>query len=100
MPNSSATNVQMMQYDALRKSAGVAFALWFFVGSFGGHRFYMGKTGSAVAMLVITLLCIPLTFAVIGLFGLAAIAVWALVDAFCIPGWVRSHSLKLASTLG
>ena len=44
-----------------QKSTGVAYLLWFFVGGFGGHRFYLGKTGTAVAQLIIT---------VVGLFTL------------------------------
>ncbi|MEP7227543.1 MAG: TM2 domain-containing protein [Gemmatimonadales bacterium] len=33
------------------KSRGVAFALAAFLGPLGGHRFYVGKTGTAVLML-------------------------------------------------
>lgn len=33
------------------KSRGVAFALAAFLGPFGAHRFYVGKTGSAALML-------------------------------------------------
>lgn len=33
------------------KSRGVAFALAAFLGPFGGHRFYVGKTGTAILML-------------------------------------------------
>ena len=33
------------------KSRGVAFALAALLGPFGGHRFYVGKTGTAVLML-------------------------------------------------
>ncbi|MEU4218699.1 TM2 domain-containing protein [Actinoplanes sp. NPDC026623] len=60
-------------YDDVKKSAGVAFALWFFLGMLGAHRFYIGHKGVGIAML--------LTF---GGFGF-----WALIDAFFIPGAVR-----------
>jgi hypothetical protein len=33
------------------KSRGVAFALAAFLGPFGAHRFYVGKTGTAILML-------------------------------------------------
>jgi TM2 domain-containing membrane protein YozV len=46
------------------------FLLCFFLGVFGAHRFYAGKIGSGVAMLVVTL-----TF-----FGLIVTGIWALVD--------------------
>ena len=35
------------------KSSGIAYVLWFFLGCFGAHRFYLGKTGSAVAQVVL-----------------------------------------------
>ena len=37
------------------KSKLAAFLFAFFLGVFGIHRFYVGKTGSAVAMLILTL---------------------------------------------
>ena len=47
-----------------------AFLLAFFVGVFGVHRFYVGKTGSGIAMLV-------LTITIVGIF---ISAIWALID--------------------
>ncbi|WP_326524330.1 TM2 domain-containing protein [Sphingomonas sp.] len=44
--------------------------LAFFVGVFGVHRFYLGRTGSGIAMLVLT--C---TF-----FGLVVTGLWAFID--------------------
>jgi TM2 domain-containing membrane protein YozV len=69
-----------------QKSTGVAYLLWFFVGGFGGHRFYLGKTGTAVAQLIIT---------VVGLFTLIPLiitGIWLLVDAFLIPAIVRENT--------
>jgi TM2 domain-containing membrane protein YozV len=47
-----------------------AFLLAFFLGVFGAHRFYAGKKGSGVAMLVLSL-----TFV-----GLLITSVWNLID--------------------
>ncbi|MBX3465042.1 MAG: NINE protein [Planctomycetes bacterium] len=47
-----------------------AFLLAFFVGAFGVHRFYVGKTGSGIAMLVLTLTLI----------GSIVSIVWATID--------------------
>jgi TM2 domain-containing membrane protein YozV len=35
--------------DKKSKSKGVAFALWFFTGLIGGHKFYLGKIGMGIA---------------------------------------------------
>jgi TM2 domain-containing membrane protein YozV len=53
-------------YDDAKKSAGLAYALWFFLGGVGGHRFYMRSTGIGVAMLL-----------TLGGFG-----IWTLIDVF------------------
>ena len=78
---------------------GIAYLLWFFFGSLGGHRFYMKKTGSAVTMLIIAVVSIPLTFIFIGFIGIAAVALWGLIDAFLIPGWVSSHNLAIVNSM-
>ncbi|WP_462382522.1 TM2 domain-containing protein [Pseudomonas sp. Marseille-QA0892] len=69
-----------------RKSTGVAYLLWFLFGGLGGHRFYLGKTGTAIAILLITLVgCF--TF-----FPLIITGIWLLVDLFLIPGIIKDHS--------
>lgn len=90
----------MMRYDANKKSVGVAYILWFFVGSLGGHRFYLKRTGSAAAMLIIFIFSFLLSFVGVGLFGFAVIGIWALVDAFLIPGMARAYNNQLINQLG
>ena len=91
--------VVMMQYDAAKKNALLAYLLWFFLGAFGAHRFYLGQTGSGIAMLLIFLLSFPLAFVVVGLLGFMAIGIWWLVDAFLIPGIVARHNTALIAQL-
>lgn len=91
---------KMMAYDAHKKSALIAYLLWWFLGGFGAHRFYLGRTGSAVAMLVITLVSMVLVLVAVGLLGILAIGIWWLIDAFLIPGIVRQHNTRLASQIG
>jgi TM2 domain-containing membrane protein YozV len=62
------------------KRAGTAFFFWFFLGVLGGHRFYLGKPGTA-------LLQIASVWLLLGL-GL----IWVIVDVFLIPGMVRKHN--------
>ena len=83
-----------MTFQAQKKSAGVSYLLWFFVGSFGAHRFYLGQTGTAVAQLLLLFLgWIPLFI------GWFALGIWLLVDAFLIPGMIEQQNMKLVQTL-
>jgi TM2 domain-containing membrane protein YozV len=91
--NQIARVVQAEAYaNSMRKETGVAYLLWFFLGEFGAHRFYLGKTGSAIAMLSILLISIPAALIIVGYVGLFAVFVWWIVDAFLIPGWIRTHN--------
>ncbi len=89
----------LLQYQANAKSAGVAYAFWFFLGMFGAHRFYAGKTTLAFVQLAITLISIPLIFVLIGFLTMAANAVWVLIDAFLISGWIRAYNSRLANSV-
>ena len=69
----------LLQYQDEKKSLAVTYLLWGFVGTFGGHRFYLGKKGTAVVMLVFTLTIV----------GIVVTFIWWIVDAFLIPDYVR-----------
>lgn len=57
-------------YQVSTKRILPAFILSTFLGIFGAHRFYTGKVGSGVAMLILTLTFI----------GIFATAVWNFID--------------------
>jgi TM2 domain-containing membrane protein YozV len=80
----------LMLFEANKKTALVAYLLWFFLGLLGGHNFYLKRTGVAVAQLILTLTAV----------GIVITGFWALVDAFLIPGWVRNQNNLLAAQLG
>lgn len=88
-----------MLYDANKKSLLVAYLLWWFLGFVGAHRFYLGRTGSAVLMLLLSAVSWVLTFVLVGFLGLALIGLWWLIDALLIPGMVRSDNLRLIGRL-
>jgi TM2 domain-containing membrane protein YozV len=54
--------------------------LAWFLGYFGAHRFYVGKTGSAMVMLVLGIIGIPLCLVFVGIPIVIGVAVWRLVD--------------------
>lgn len=69
------------------KSKVQAALLAFFLGALGVHRFYVGKVGSGVAMLVITLT----------VFGAVITFFWSIIDFFVIVfgGFKDVHGREL-----
>lgn len=65
--------------------------LWFFLGGFGAHRFYLGRTGSAVGMLLLTIFGVLTAYFLIGIALLLAVGIWWILDAFLIPGIVTKQ---------
>lgn len=89
----------LMLYEANKKSAVVAYLLWFFLGGLGGHRFYTKRTGSAVAILLLTISGAVLSVVGVGFIMLAVVGIWVLVDAFLIPGWISNYNNLLVHQL-
>lgn len=88
-----------MIYDANKKSIAISYVLWIFLWCFGGHRFYNNRTGSAIAQLLLTIFGLILSSVGIGVFPIIAVAIWAVVDAFLIPEWIRAYNNRLISEL-
>lgn len=78
----TAEQLAMVQSEVMKnqKSKGIAFALWFFLGVFGAHRFYLGDTGYAVAMLLL---------------GWMTFGIWWIIDAFLISGRIDRDTLQV-----
>ncbi len=91
------------------KSLGVTYLLWFFLGGFGAHRFYLGSIAIGIAqatLLVVGVVpvivfgdalydkTLPTIFVLLGVAVLTCLAVWWIVDGFLIPGLVRARGGK------
>ncbi|WCN37915.1 TM2 domain-containing protein [Aneurinibacillus uraniidurans] len=66
-----------------QKSSGTTWLLWVFTAPLGGHRFYLGKTGTAVAMLL----------------TLGGLGIWSFIDLFLISGMVRDTNKKIENEI-
>lgn len=93
---------RMLMYQANQKSAATAFLLWFFLGFWGAHRFYCGKTGTGIAYVSIALVTLFLALITFFISGAGALLtawilwIWQIVDVFLISGWIREHNSKIA----
>lgn len=85
---------RMMRYDSAKKSVGVAYLLWLFLGALGVHRFYLGEWGMGVLIFA----CTTLAFVTFGLTGIVS-GLIMLIDLFIIPGKVARHNERLIASL-
>jgi TM2 domain-containing membrane protein YozV len=82
--------------DISPKSRLTATLLAFFLGAFGAHRFYIGKTGTAIVMLVLGIVGLATTWIFVGIVFLTAVGIWALVDfIFAVVGHMRDKEGRL-----
>ena len=95
----SADAQALMAFESGKKSAGLAFVLWFFTGGLGGHRFYLGRTGSAVAQLLMSVIGWVTLVVGFGLLLLIPLGIWLIVDLFLIGGMVQEQNSSLMARL-
>lgn len=79
------------------KSTGLTYVLWFFFGSLGVHRFYLGHVWRGLAMLILSIvgwLTLPA-----GIVPLGFLALWLLLDLFFIPALVDEQRGKIRRRL-
>ena len=77
--NSQELMILQSEVDKKGKSKTPAWLLWLFTGGIGGHRYYMGDIGYAIAMTL-----------TLGGFGL-----WTLIDAFLINGAIDKKNEEI-----
>jgi len=66
-------------------SVAIAYLLWLFLWFLSGHRFYLGRPGTAILQILSF-------FIIIGF-------VWWIIDAFLIPGMIREKQNEIRGRL-
>ena len=74
----------MSEQNVSKHSRLAALLLCWFLGGLGAHRFYVGKTGSAVGMLALLVIGVISSFFLIGFLLLVPLGIWALIDLVMI----------------
>ena len=79
------------------KSRRAAVLLALFLGIFGVHRFYIGKTRTAIVMLILSILyLVTIRFWGIMIISLAVVGFWAFIDfIFAVSGIMKDKEGKL-----
>ncbi len=95
----STDSSRMMEYDALSKSAVLAYILWFFLGFLGAHRLYSDRIVSGVLQFLLWGFGWLTMWILIGWAFWAVWAVWWVIDALLIHGWIRDHNIRVARRL-
>ncbi len=85
--------------DANKRSAVVAYILWFFLGTLGAHRFYLARYMSGTVLLLLSLISLPLSLILIGHFGFGIVGIWLFIDLFLIPGMTSDYNNRLIASL-
>ncbi|NUF28013.1 TM2 domain-containing protein [Gilliamella bombicola] len=62
------------------RSVVVTLLLWFFFGTFGIYRMYLGKVGTGILMLILTLLAFLTFVFFIGIFIFLGLFIWWIID--------------------
>lgn len=69
------------------KSLGTAYVLWFFLGGFSAHRFYLSTPFTAIAQVCLWYVSLMMLMAGNGIafYSLVAGGLWVVADAFLMP---------------
>ena len=74
----------------------IAYALWLLTGWFGGHRFYLGKSVSGFAMMVLFFIGYSLAWALVGYVFWALWGAWWLFDLRLTGAAIEKNQKKEA----
>tara|TARA_E500000081_G_C6076680_1_gene325674 strand:+ start:346 stop:729 length:384 start_codon:yes stop_codon:yes gene_type:complete len=74
------------------KNLVLAYVLWFFLGMFGAHRFYLGKIKTGLTYLIVSLLgwiLLGIPYIILG--------IWWLIDIYYTNKYVVEHNNSMKS---
>ena len=80
------------EMEKFKKSTGLTYVLWFFLGSLGIHKFYIGKGLMGVLYLVFGLIgwiTLAMTLIPAAIVFLSIVGILLLIDLFTIPRQIR-----------
>lgn len=90
---------KQLEYENSRKSVGVAYMLWFFLGWLLAHRFYLRQMkgvlriwGFIAAAIVFGLITDSPVLIIVGFWGLAGLLI---LDVFRIPSLTKSANQRI-----
>ena len=77
--------LQLLQTELMsrQKSGGIAWVLLIFAGGLGAHRFYLGRTGTAIAMLLTA----------------GGLGFWVIVDLFLLSGMINETNEQIENEI-
>lgn len=81
--NSQQLLILSSEYDSKKKDSLIMYLLWFFLGSIGAHRYYLGDVGRGIAMTL----------------TLGGLGFWALIDVFFIGSRLKRKNAKLETNI-
>lgn len=77
------------------KNVALTYILLLLVGMFGAHRFYLGKTGTAITQLVLTLVGMMTLIFMVGYILLFVVSIWVLIDVFLVYREINRQNAEL-----
>lgn len=77
------------------KNMIVAYLLWWFLGWAGVHRFYLGRTNTGLAQLILFVLGMATAIIGVGFVFLFAVLIWWMLDAYFTYKIVVEENQKL-----
>lgn len=77
------------------KNLVLAYVLWFFLGTFGAHRFYLGKIKSGITMLLLTVIGWLTAAILVGFVFLFVTGIWWVIDIYYTNKYVVEHNHKM-----